>query len=255
MFTINAKFRDEVLLNSDLTQAIIMNGRTCTGANYWLTSSPDPRSRSVIDAAPFRLLLKYSIGMPLFAGTLKCPDCGSLQDNFGHHALSCRVGSVSIDKHNSIVRAIFTQMKQAKISCSMEAFNPMNDSRQRPGDIHMADFDSFGDAFIDISVINMCADSYASRASKGILEGSSIRYDAKMKKYPDLGPRFKPLILESTGGWHRYSFNYIRTLADHIAARTNKSANDALNSLLTATSFCLQRHQGTMLVRRCLGLN
>ena len=255
MLSINTIMREGLVSNLEMKQAIILNGRTCKGSNYWLTSPPDLRSRSIIDAAPFRLLLKYSIGMPLFDGPLKCPDCGSLQDKFGHHALSCRVGSVSIDKHNSIVRAIYSQMKQARISCSMEAFNPMNDSRQRPGDIHMADFDNYGDAFFDISVINICADSYASRASKGVLEGSSIRYVAKMKKYPDLGPRFKPLILESTGGWHKLSFNYIRTLADHIASRTNKSASDALNSLLRAVSFCLQRHQGTMLVRRCLGLN
>jgi hypothetical protein len=57
----------------------------------------------------------------------------------------------------------------------------------------------FGDAFFDVSVINICADSYVTRAAKGVLEGSSIRYVAKMKKYPDLGPRFKPLILKSTG--------------------------------------------------------
>jgi hypothetical protein len=29
------------------------------------------------------------------------------------------------------------------------------------------------------------------------------------------------MILESTGGWHKLSFNDIRTLADHIASRTN----------------------------------
>jgi hypothetical protein len=255
MLSINSDIRQKSISNADMRQAIIFNGRTCKGSNYWLTSPPDLRSRSIIDAAPFRLLLKYSIGMPLFDGPLKCPDCGSLQDKFGHHALSCRVGSVAIDKHNSIVRAIFSHMKQAKISCSMEAFNPMSDSRQRPGDIHMSDFDNFGDAFFDVSVINICADSYVTRAAKGVLEGSSIRYDAKMKKYPDLGPRFKPLVLESTGGWHKLSFNYLRTLADHIASRTNKLASEALNSLLCATSFCLQRHQGTMLVRRCLGLS
>ena len=50
----------------------------------------------------------------------------------------------------------------------------------------MSDFDNFGDAFFDVSVINICADSYVTRAAKGILEGSSIRYDAKMKKYPKL---------------------------------------------------------------------
>jgi hypothetical protein len=52
-----------------------------------------------------------------------------------------------------------------------------------------------------------------------------------MKKYPDLGPRFKPLVLESTGGWHKLSFNYLRTLANHIVSRTkstNKLASEAL---------------------------
>jgi hypothetical protein len=40
------------------------------------------------------------------------------------------------------------------------------------------------------------------KASKGLLKGADIRYVEKMKKYPDLGPRFKPLVIESSGGWH-----------------------------------------------------
>ena len=118
----------------------------------------------------------------------------------------------------------------------------------------MPEFDSLGDAFFDISVISIGADSYYKRAAKNQLAGSDIRYQQKISKYPELGNRFKPLILESTGGWHPFSFNFLKTLADHIAARTNKTAKDSLNALLTAASFCLQRHQGTMLVRRCLGL-
>ena len=118
----------------------------------------------------------------------------------------------------------------------------------------MPEFDVYGDAFFDVSVISICANSYVSRAAKGQLEGSKIRYVQKMAKYPDLGTRFKPLVIESTGGWHPYSFDYLKTLADHIAAKTNKTARDALNGLLTTSAFCLQRHQGTMLVRRCLGL-
>jgi hypothetical protein len=95
-------------------------------------------------------LLKYSIGLPLFTGAHKCPDCGRNQDNFGHHALSCNVASGSIDKHNSIVNGIFKQLKQASIQ--------------------------------------------------------------------KLSTQWK------------------------------------LNSILPTSAFCLQRHQGTMLVRRCLGL-
>jgi hypothetical protein len=42
--------------------------------------------------------------------------------------------------------------------------------------------------------------------------------------------------------------DYLKLLADHIATRTDKSTKTALNRLLTATSFALQRNQGTMLV-------
>jgi hypothetical protein len=49
-------------------------------------------------------------------------------------------------------------------------------------------------------------------------------------------------------------YDYLKLLADHIATKTVKSTKTALNGLLTATSFALQRKKGTMLVRRCQGL-
>jgi hypothetical protein len=41
--------------------------------------------------------------MQLFSGNHNCPDCGKHQDNFGHHAMTGKVASGAIDKHNSIV--------------------------------------------------------------------------------------------------------------------------------------------------------
>jgi hypothetical protein len=71
--------------------------------------------------------------------------------------------------------------------------------------------------------------TYVSRAAKGQLEGSRIRFEEKMKKYPELvGSRFKPLVIESSGGCHPYLFDYLKCIADHISSRTNKTANDAL---------------------------
>jgi hypothetical protein len=90
----------------------------------------------------------------------------------------------------------------------------MNNTSQRPGDIYMPEFDGFGAAFFDVSVISSCADSYVRRASKGQLEGSEIRYEAKMGKYPDLGGRYHWWW---TRGWHRYSFDYLKLLAENIS--------------------------------------
>jgi Reverse transcriptase (RNA-dependent DNA polymerase) len=254
MQAINSKLLDGIMMTMDEKTKLILKGRACKGANYWLTTVPNRWNNTEIEPAAFRSLLKYSTGIPLMAGDQPCPDCHKMQDKFGHHAISCKVASGKIGQHNSIVEGISIQLRKASINHCVEEFNPSNSSRQRPGDIYMPDFDTYGDAFFDVSVISICADSYWKRAAKGQLEGSKIRYKAKMKKYPDLGSRLKPLVLESTGGWNAYSFDYLRKLADHIAARTNKVAKVALNFLLTSASVRLQRNQGTMLVRRCLGL-
>jgi hypothetical protein len=93
---------------------------------------------------------------------------------------------------------------------------------------YLPEFDGFGDAFFDVSVINSGADSYVRRASKGQSEGSEIIYEAKISKYPELGRRFKPLVVEATGGRHRYSFDYLKILAEHISTRTNKSSKSSV---------------------------
>jgi hypothetical protein len=46
-------------------------------------------------------------------------------------------------------------MKNAGMNCSYEAKNFNNPTRQRPGDIFVPEFDNYGDAYFDISVINI----------------------------------------------------------------------------------------------------
>jgi hypothetical protein len=48
-----------------------------------------------------------------------------------------------------------------------------------------------------VTVINITVKSRLNKSSKGQLCGANIRYLGKMKKYPDLGPKFKPLVIES----------------------------------------------------------
>jgi hypothetical protein len=44
-----------------------------------------------------------------------------------------------------------------------------------------------------------------------------------MGKYPELGRRFKPFVVEATGGWHRYSFDYLKLLASCTVLFDQKS--------------------------------
>ena len=88
-------------------------------------------------------------------------------------------------------------MREAHITFSLEQRNPRNDTRQRPGDIFIANYDTREPAYLDVSVIHILARSYLRRASIGQLEGSKIRYEYKLSKYPDLGSSFKPLVIDA----------------------------------------------------------
>lgn len=253
MNAVNTEILESIRANADIKMKIILDGRACKGSSFWLTTAPNRWNNTTIEPASFRSLIKYYLGIPLMSQDQACPDCKKPQDRFGHHALSCKVASGKIDQHNSIVDGISLHLKSAAINHHTEEKNPMKENNQRPGDIYLPTFDTYGDAFFDLSVITTCANAYYKRAAKGQLEGSKIRYCEKMKKYPELGFRFKPLILESTGGWNAYSFDYLKKMAEMIASRSNKLSKVVLNSLLTMASFRLQRNQGTLLVRRCLG--
>jgi hypothetical protein len=87
----------------DVRRRTIVTGRSCLAASYWLTNPPNWEDNSIIDSAPFRLLLKFS---PVLQTSQHCPDCGAILDIFGDHAVTCRTASGVIDKHNSIVKSI-----------------------------------------------------------------------------------------------------------------------------------------------------
>ena len=97
-------------------------------------------------------------------------------DTLGHHALSCRSASGKIFQHNSIVHGFHRIITKSNINCTVEASNPLNDTRQRPGDFYIPMFDERGgNAYFDVSVIHTVAPSHLVRASKGQFEGSKIR--------------------------------------------------------------------------------
>jgi hypothetical protein len=79
-------------------------------------------------------------------------------------------------------------MKYVAMTCSFEPKNLNNPSRQSPGDIFIPEIDTYGDAYLDVSVINISVKRYLLISSKGLLCGANVRFLEKMKQYADLGP-------------------------------------------------------------------
>jgi hypothetical protein len=99
-------------IRSSTEKNIIILGRSCKGASYWLTTAPNVYAKTIIEPASFRAILKYNVGMKMVTSQSKCPDCGISQDSYGHHALSCKVASGFIDKHDAIVDNIYSLLSK-----------------------------------------------------------------------------------------------------------------------------------------------
>jgi hypothetical protein len=111
MIRINENIQANLFNEFDVRRRTIVTGRSCHGASYWLTNPPNWEANTSIDAAPFRLLLKFSLGMPVLQTPQPYPDCGAIMDIFGDHAVTCRTAGGVIDKHNSIVKCLAAKMK------------------------------------------------------------------------------------------------------------------------------------------------
>jgi hypothetical protein len=251
----NEDLKVEVMAQSSRRFKALLVGRCAKGASFWLTKFPSKWRKTSFDPAAFRAMLKYALGIPLCKQIHKCPDCDKEMDEFGDHAITCKVSSGAIQRHNCMRDVLYTALKKAGITCSSEQPAwPPQPNRQVPGDLYIPEFDDYGHAYFDVSVINILCDSYIDKSIKGPLCGADIRYVEKKKKYANLAECLKPLVVECTGGWHEQSYKYIQGIADLIAFHSNQSEKTVMRRLLCALSFCLQRHQGTMIVRRCAGL-
>ena len=79
----------------------------------------------------------------MFIGDRNCPDCMKPQDNFGYHALSCKIAAGPIARHDSLVNCIADALHKVKIPCATNVGHTEQQNNQRPGDIFINDFDKF----------------------------------------------------------------------------------------------------------------
>ena len=76
------------------------------GASAWLGVIPSPSLNQVFDSRQFTALVRWWLGLPVYARVSACPTCGVAMDLFGYHALTCRTGGSLGVRHNAL-REVF----------------------------------------------------------------------------------------------------------------------------------------------------
>ena len=97
--------QEKLRMNSTARSLARLNELKTPIAASWLTPPPAKSLGLSFEAAEFRLLLKWRLGLPILPQPSICPRCGDLADIYGDHAMTC-VRASHVARHEGVIDAL-----------------------------------------------------------------------------------------------------------------------------------------------------
>ena len=180
-------------------------------------------------------MIKYRLGMEVFASEGPCPACHRDSDKLGDHSLNCGYSGERISRHNMLRDAIFEVTAAAALSPVKEGSFLLPGADRRPADVFIRGWQGGQDAALDVTVTNPVKDDTRAGAAATAGHGASQAYERKMHTSADAcwaqGIIFLPLATETFGGWHEVAEAQVRKLAEALARHNGQEEGEAKSRL------------------------
>ena len=196
----------------------------------------------------WRVLVLWKLGCSLALPVL-CVSCGTCQDPFGDHALSCTALGI-YRRHNTVRDCIAAMAASFGLSCRTEVTLPGTDLV--PADVF---FPSFADeaTAVDVSVVHPLHPSHCAHAA--VIAGTAAEARSKEKvavygeKCSERSWVYWAVVAETTGAWSQAGQKFFGRLARTRALRTGESLSEASSSVWAAVTGALAKAVARQLVR------
>ena len=238
--------RPQSLLNSSWCasqQAILLlnaSGAQCKrlASNFdspalWTVAPPIPGLRFTMDPGPFRIALRFRLGLDIRGCRGPCSYCQSGQlDKLGIHDSRCKkIWSVI---HNRVRDDLFVLLKRANLDARKEVADLFRDGTEdRPADILLS-HPTGKSVCLDLSCI-----------SYDVLNGLHKRDADKIKKYgircEQVNLDFVPLSFNSLGAISDPFRQFLKSVARSISDLSTSSTDSALANTIQAIQFSIIR--------------
>ena len=204
----------------------------------------------------FAVALQLRLGAPVYAVGMPplCPKCHKSSDRRGHHAMSCATTSDRIIKHDTVCDIVAGKGKEAGLHTQREVRNIVPDSRARPGDVVMYNWEGGRTVALDITVVSPVAETVVREAAD---EGGAaaaaaelLKDDKALEACAQQDIDFLPLALESFGGWGKLALTFFRKLGRLIAQRSGRPESLETRYMFQSMSVALQRGNAIMIQER-----
>ena len=202
--------------------------------------------------------MRFRLGLPLMPSSeCRAANCDQEQDALGDHAMHCRDDhGIRGGRHDRIRDRIFQEAQSASLNPTKEMPGLIPRSQSRPADVYVENWIDGGKVAFDISVVSPTQNAIILRAAETPAAAIEMRKSSKIRDhFSDCraqGIAFKPLVVESFGGWDVDAVKLLKKLGRHSARRWGK--NDALEIkyFFQRLSIALQRGNAALLVDRDL---
>ena len=224
-------------------------------AGSWLSVVPSPALGLHLRAAEFIPVVKYRLGLPIYAKDGNCPACSKPSDRMGDHSLGCRNTSDRIARHNMLRDVIFEAAASADLGPSREEKHLLPGTAARPGDVIIRRWANGKDAAIDITVTGPLAASNVEAAAAKAGAALDKACDRKLRETADAcrqeGLVFLPFAVETLGGLHPGAVTQVKQIGAALARSKGLEESVATGQLFGRLSLTLMRGNAVMLASRC----
>ena len=127
-------------------------------------------------------------------------------------------------------------------------------SLSRPADVFIENWVNGGKIAFDVSVVSPTQDAIIYRAAETPAAAIEMRKTSKIRAHFDhcraQGISFKPLVVETLGGWDADALKHLKLLGRHNARRWGKTDSIEIKRFFQRLSVALQRGNAALLVNR-----
>ena len=156
--------------------------------------------------------------------------------------------------HDRIRDTIFLEAQSASLNPTKEMPGLIPGSQSRPADVFVENWVNGGKIAFDISVVSPTQDAIVLRAAETPAAAIEMRKTSKVRSHFDhcraQGISFKPLVVETFGGWDADALKHLKLLGRHTARRWGKLDSIEIKHFFQRLSIALQRGNAALLVNR-----
>ena len=223
-------------------------------AGDWLNTVPSPALGLHLRPSEFIVSVKYRLGCNIFPSTGKCTACPHQSDRKGDHAISCGYEGERIARHDQLRNALYNTCVQACLGPTREDRALIPGSNAKPADVLIPCWTGGKDTALDITVVNPLQVALIDRAAATPGSALTHRYNEKMTKHGEpcrgAGMVFKPMPVETLGGWHEECVLQVKKIGSALARQTGQEEGEAIRHLTQRISVLLAKGNAALLLNR-----